>query len=104
MLFQLILMSLIGTLCIVLGLLIWKGQRITLIHDYQWSRVREEDKPAYTCGIGRATALLGLGVLLTGIMNYLTGSQWGWLIFFSSFAISMVQYIRVQGRYNKYRK
>ena len=63
--------------------------------------MRAEDRPAYTAGIGRALMLLGLGCALTGLINYLSGRWWGWLLFVLSFAVSGIRMLRTQSRYNR---
>lgn len=52
MLFHLMLFLAIGLLLLVLGFLIWKKQRVQLIHSYHHSRVKEE----YIKPIPRASA------------------------------------------------
>lgn len=99
--FELALLSAVGLLCLSLGLVIWRKQRIGLIHDYHWVYVRAEDKAAYTKGIGRALALLGLGIMLAGVVNTLTGTAWGWLVFAVGFAYFIVRVTLCQRRYNR---
>ena len=50
----------VGLLCVVLGLLLWKKQMISLVHDYHHKNVQKSDVPAYT-------RLMGIGLLLIGI-------------------------------------
>ena len=84
----------VGVLFIVLGLLIWKKEKITLIHDYHWDRVKEEDKSAYT-------ALIGKGVFIIGVCAAVTNTGWGWLAFTAGFVVSVVLFLRAQFRYNR---
>lgn len=57
MLFKLIILLLVGALFIWLGILIWKKEKISLIHFYHYTKVKAEDKNAYT-------ALMGKGVFV----------------------------------------
>ena len=66
----------IGLLCIVFGLLLWKKQKISLLHDYHYKRVRKEDIPAYTRKMGIGLIIIGVGVIITGITYIFEPSQW----------------------------
>ena len=46
MLVGLIVCVLVGVLCIVLGILLWKKQMISLVHDYHYRHVSKSDVPA----------------------------------------------------------
>lgn len=37
-----------GILFLILGWLIWKKEKITLLHDYHYAKVKPEDRKAYT--------------------------------------------------------
>lgn len=50
--FELILLLLVGFLCIYLGWEIWKKEKITLIHDYHYKKVKDADKKLYTEQMG----------------------------------------------------
>lgn len=101
MLFHLILFLAIGLLLLVLGFLIWKKQRVQLIHSYHHSRVKEEDKKAYTKGIGQALMLLGAGCLMTGLVNFLGDTWRGWWAFVVAFLAFLGLALRAQRRYNR---
>ena len=66
----------VGLLCIVLGFLIWKKQKINILHDYHYRNVKEEDKPAYTRLMGIGTMLVGVGVVATGVFNLFESRFW----------------------------
>ena len=42
MLFAAIIFGVVGMLLLVFGLLIWRKQRISLLHDYHYDKVKEE--------------------------------------------------------------
>ena len=71
-----ILMVLCGLLCMVLGGAIWFHQKITLIHDYHYKKVKEKDKKAYTAVIGKGTMVLGAGCALSGVVCVLGREDW----------------------------
>lgn len=100
MLFELMFMTLIGAICIWLGILIWRKERITLIHAYHYTRVAEEDKKAYTALVGKALLLMGVGMILTGIIDFITNTTNGWFCFGACLGIGLVMMWRAQKRYN----
>lgn len=57
-----------GLMCIICGLLIWKKQKVSLLHDYHCRNVQEEDVPAYTKSMGIGLVALGAGLCLTGAL------------------------------------
>ena len=59
-------------ICVILGLLIWKKQRIALLHEYHYQNVRSEDVPAYT-------RLMGIGLILIGAGFHLSAALGLWL-------------------------
>ena len=48
-------MGVCGALFMYLGWLIWIKEKINLIHDYHYKKVKESDKKAYTAVMGKAT-------------------------------------------------
>ena len=100
MLFEVFLWAAVGLLLIVLGLLIWKKQKITLIHDYQWKNVRKKDVPAYCRQVGLGLVVMGVGAALTGPINYFTGTQKGLYAFAAGFAAGLILMNKAQKKYN----
>ncbi len=66
----------VGALCVVMGLLIWKKQKVSLIHDYHHRNVKKEDLPAYTRLSGISMILIGGGICVTGLLNLFESSLW----------------------------
>ena len=64
----------VGAVFIGLGWAIWNKQKISLVHDYQYNRVSDENKPAFCRKIGIGMTVIGTGMLITGIVTMLTGS------------------------------
>ncbi len=100
MLLGLILMSLFGMIFIYFGLMIWKKEKITLIHSYHYSKVKEQDKKPYTELVGKGVLTMGIGMMLTGIINYITETGYGWLVFGAFFIAGFVIVGIAQKRYN----
>ena len=91
--------AIVGILCIVLGFLIWKKQKISLIHDYHYRNVKEEDVPSYTRQIGIGLIIIGTGILLTGMLDLLNSSLW-WIPLIIGFSIGLIVIIKAQKKYN----
>ena len=100
MLLELILYGAIGLLLVAVGLLIWKKQKITLIHDYHYRNVRKKDVPAYTRLVGLALVVFGAGIALTGVVNFAFHTQKGLWCFALGGAGFFVLMDRAQKRYN----
>lgn len=100
MLVELLILSPIGAALILCGLLIWKKNRIDLIHSYHYKRVTEDNKKAYSTAMGKGVLLMGIGVLLTGIINYVTESASGWICFVFSFIFGLTLVLRAQSKFN----
>ena len=89
-----------GILLLVLGWLIWKKQMIHLIHDYHYRKVKEADVPAYTRQMGIALIWMGVGSLLTGIINLAFQTGAGWILFVIGFVVGSVLMFKAQMKYN----
>lgn len=90
----------LGSLFIVFGWRIWKKEQIGLIHDYHHQRVSEENQLDYSEKIGKSVLLMGVGMILTGIIDYLTNTFYGWVIFISCFIVALIIIMRSQKKYN----
>ena len=101
MLVELLLLLPVGILLIVMGLVIWRKEKITLIHEYHWENVADEDKPAYTALIGKGVLVIGVSIVLTGLVDYLTNTGWGWLAFGTGIVIGIELFLRAQFKYNR---
>ncbi len=89
-----------GTLFLVIGYLLWKRHMITLIHDYQYIHVRDEDRVNYTKTYGKGISLIGIGMISTGIIFLLTHSLLGWFAFGIGFIWGVIIMLKAQKKYN----
>ena len=89
-----------GLLFLILGWLIWKKEKISLIHDYHYVNVSEKDKKNYTKMMGKATCLMGIGILLTGIIDWITSSSYAWFAFGIGFGGGLVIMLITKKKYN----
>lgn len=86
----------VGILIICVGMLIWKKQKISLIHSYHYKKVKEKDKKAYTRGMGKGIVIIGMGCVFMGIINAIF--QWviGWIIFCLCFVYGFYMIYKIQ--------
>jgi hypothetical protein len=98
-----ILFTLIGAILVIIGLILWKKQKISLIHDYHYTKVKTEDIKPYTKAMGKATIATGLSTMLMGALEMITyiPSYMGGLIFIIGLIVSGIMFYMAQKKYNK---
>ena len=89
----------VGTLCIVLGSVIWKKQKVSLVNDYHYKNVKEDDIPAYTRLLGIGLILIGAGICAAGCFNLKESSLW-WIPMLIGFAAGLLVMNKAQKKYN----
>ncbi len=99
MIFGVIIDWAVGALCIVLGLLLWKKQKITLLHDYHYKHVKKEDIPAYSRQMGMGLIVIGAGIFMTGLFSLVNSSLW-WVPLVAGFVLGIIILYRAQKKYN----
>ena len=90
--------SVVGITCIVVGLIIWRLQKVGYIHSLHRAHVSEDDIPAYTSLFGRALFALGVFVTAAGIVGIF--SAWSWAVCAAGFVVFTVLALTAQKRYN----
>jgi hypothetical protein len=90
----------VGLLLIVLGLLTWKKQKVTLLHGYHYRNVKQEDIPAYTRSVGIGQMAVGIGFALTGLLRLFTGSKLTWAALIAGLITGLVIMHKAQMKYN----
>ena len=98
--FELFLLLAIGLPLCYMGWVIWKKEKIQLIHDYHTKRVTKKDQKAYAALMGKALLLIGAGTALTGVIDFLTDTSNGWLVFLACFCAGLIMILRAQKKYN----
>ena len=98
--FEFTLMTILGTIFIFLGLRIWKKEQITLIHSYHYKKVSESDKKKYTEQMGKGIIVMGIGMLITAIIELLTRTSYGWIGFLICFVWGFIIILIAQKKYN----
>lgn len=99
MIFGVIIELSVGLLCIVLGLLLWIKQKISILHSYHYKNVKKDDLPAYTRLMGIGLGLIGLGSCITGLFNLLYSPLW-WIPLLTGFIVGLIVMNRAQKEYN----
>ena len=89
----------VGLLCIVLGYLLWKKQKVSILHDYHYKNVKEEDIPAYARLMGIGLTLIGAGICLTGVLELLYSPFW-WIALVAGFVLGLIVINKAQKKYN----
>ena len=89
-----------GIALMIIGLLLWKKQKIQLIHDYHHKNVRQQDVQAYTRLWGIALIIFGGCVCPVGIIDSISRSEIGWALFVIGMVVCFVIGNRAQKTYN----
>ena len=98
--FGVIVLFAVAALCVVLGLILWKKQKISLVHDYQHQNVREEDVPAYCRLVGIGLIVIGAGIGLDGFANLFYRESLGYLALAAGIIGGLIVMHRAQMQYN----
>ena len=98
--FSLSLMIIVGLIFIFIGWRIWKKEQINLIHAYHYKKVSENDKKLYTEKMGKAFILMGIGMISTEIINFVTNTNFGWMAFIISFVWGTTIIVKAQKKHN----
>jgi len=90
----------IGVIFVILGYLIWKKEKISLLHDYHYNNVSEEDKKAFCARSGLSVISIGIGLLATAVILGITDSVLSFIAFAIGFAAGLVLLIYAGKKYN----
>ena len=89
----------VGILSIVIGFLLWKKQKLSLLHAYHYKNVKKKDLPAYARLIGIGLICIGVGICTTALLQLLRSSVW-WIPMLVGFALGLMLLNRAQKQYN----
>lgn len=93
----------IGVLALIfiyLGWLIWKKEKITLLHSYHYDKVSPSNKKLFCKISGWGVLLIGIGLLVTAIMIGITDSALSFIAFALGFVVGLVLLIYAGVKYN----
>ena len=89
----------VSLLLIVMGLLLWKKQKISLLHSYHYQNVKKENIRAYCRQMGIGLIIMGAGIGITGFLHLLCCSVW-WISLTAGFAAGFAVMHCAQMKYN----
>ena len=98
-----IILGVVGIVLVILGHLLWKKEKISLLHSYHYDKVLEEDKKAFCTLSGLGVLMVGVGILTTGLIMGFTDSAWSFIEFAIGFVAGIALLIYAGIRYNWYR-
>ena len=95
-----IILVLVSILTLVIGWLIWKKEKITLLHDYHYSKVSRENKKAFCTLSGIGLMIAGIGIGATAVLLGLTNSVLSFIAFAVGFIIALALLLHAGKKYN----
>ena len=101
MIIALIIVGFSGIIFVLLGYLIWKKQKISLLHDYHYDKVSAEDKEAFCALSGKGVLTIGVSMLITATIIGITDSPWSFIVFAIGYVIGMRMLVYAGYRYNR---
>ncbi len=90
-----------GLLIAWLGWLVWKKEKLTLLHDYHTDKVSPENRPAFCKLSGIGLIVIGAGALLSAALLGLTGSAYSFVCFAVFFAAELAMLVKADRKYNR---
>ena len=85
---------------LMIGLLIWKKEKIHLLHEYHCDKVRPEDRKAFCTISGWGVISIGIGLMATAVIIGLTDSVWSFAAFAAGFAAGLAMLMHAGKKYN----
>lgn len=95
-----IILGAVGILFIILGLTLWIGKKIGILHDYHYDKVSAEDKDALCAVSGIGMALMGLGMISSGVILVITDSLTSFIPLAICFAVGIGMLAHGARKYN----
>ena len=94
-------LTIVGALCVIFGVLIGKKQKISLLHDYHYNKVTEENKAVFCALVGRGLILMGAGILASAVLLAVTESALSFLAMAAGFIAGFGLIIYAGQKYNR---
>ncbi len=96
-----IIVAVIGIVFITLGYLMWKKEKITLLHSYHYDKVSPSDKKVFCKISGWGVIFIGIGLLVTAAIIGITDSALSFIAFALGFVVGLVLLIYAGAKYNR---
>ena len=91
----------IGILIAVLGWLLWKKEKIAILHAHHVDKVSADNKAAFCKLSGSGLIVIGAGLMITAVILGVTDSACSFICFAASFAVGMGYLIGAGVKYNR---
>ena len=101
MMLGLIILVSVGILLLAIGYMIWKKEKITLLHDYHYDKVTEEDKKEFCALSGKGIVIIGVGLIISAVFMESVEEMWSFLPMIIGFAIGLGFLIYAGYKYNR---
>ena len=96
-----LIIGLVAVTLMVMGYLIWKKEKISLLHDYHYDKVSKEDKKAFCALSGGGVLVMGIGMFITAVIVGITDASWSFIAFAIGFFVGSGMLIYAGSRYNR---
>jgi len=93
--------SILALVFMYLGYLMWKKEKITLLHSYHYDKVSPNDKKNFCKLSGWGVISIGIGLFLTAIIIGITDSALSFIAFALGFVIGLALLIYAGVKYNR---
>ena len=93
--------GIVGVIILILGILLWKKEMITLLHDYHVDKVSPENRKAFCKLSGIGLIVIGVSLLITAVVLGFTDSAYSYLVFALGFAVGLAFLIKAGAKYNR---
>lgn len=94
----------IGVLALVfiyIGCLMWKKEKITLLHSYHYDKVSPSDKKVFCKISGWGVIFIGIGLLVSAAIIGITDSALSFIAFAVGFVVGLALLIYAGAKYNR---
>ena len=96
-----IIMGIVGIILLLFGYLIWVKEKISLLHEYHYDKISEENKKPFSALSGLGIICIGAGISVTAVSFAITSSIWSFIGFGVGFVIGITLLIYAGRKYNK---
>ena len=86
---------------IYLGCLMWKKEKITLLHSYHYDKVPPSDQKIFCKISGWGVIFIGIGLLVTAIIIGITDSALSFIAFALGFVVGLALLVYAGAKYNR---
>ena len=90
-----------GVIIAVMGWLIWKKEKLSLMHDYHVNKVSAENRSAFCRLSGGGLLVIGVGLLISAVILGITDSAYSFLFFAFCLMVGLILLITAGVKYNR---